>query len=214
MGGHDPRWAFHLDRSRRKLAARRELVEQARAGRMVRRRLRLSRHPFDLHRPARQPTSHRGDLLRRRLADARRRRELVARGERHARRIHAAGAPRRPEHPGPPPRGAMPRAARSALGPAPQRHLPLHRRRGELARGRREAAREIRLRRGGASERRRHRVVRARAKGRAPRSGRRRAVRGPNARRRQIVSSFAQRIAAGAGLRPRLPPWPRRGRDG
>ena len=78
-----------------------------------------------------------------------------------------------PGHPGSAPHGAVPRAAGHALGPAPQRRLPLHRRRALLAGDHERAALGLRLRRGRAPARPRHRLVRAGRQGRAARPGRR-----------------------------------------
>ena len=149
--------------------------------------------------------------LRRRLGDARRRRQLGAAGRRHARRLHAAGA------------GAATRTSRTrtaivrsagrpdgALVPASQRHLPLDRRRRELARDHERAAVELRLRR-----RRRIRATPT-APGSCPASPTSSACRSARAlavnRTRDGGSSF-ETLRAGLPqarlLRPRLSPRPR-----
>ncbi len=135
-------------------------------------------------------------LLRRRLGDARRRRRLGLQGGRHVRRLHAARPGPRPGYPGPALSGAKPERAGSALGAAPQRHLPKRRRFAKLGRGDRRAALLLRLRRRGASQGTRHRVVRARRQGRAAHSRRRQTRRHPHPRRRQEFRRAARRPAA------------------
>ena len=100
---------------------------------MVRRRLRPRGHPLDRAGPAQRCGAARGHLLRRRLADGGRRRDVERGREGHARRVHAAREGVRRERAGPAPRRAVRGEARRPLGSAPQRHLPERGRRAEVA---------------------------------------------------------------------------------
>src|SRR2546421_374599 len=124
--------------------------------------------------------------------------------------LYAARAGRQPQHPGRASRGAMPGEARSALGAASLGDVPLDRRRRELAGPRRGQTFELRLCGRGASERCRHGVVRAGDQGRVALPGRRQARRHAHRGRRQVVQDAVQGPAAGARLRSRLSPRPRR----
>ena len=92
-------------------------------------------------------------------AEPRRRPQLDLHHQRHARRLHAAGAERGGGDPGPAPPGAVPGAPGVPLGAAPQRHLPFPRRRPALA-GRGRRAVQLRLRRRRASAAAGHGLVR------------------------------------------------------
>ena len=127
------------------------LWDAAGARRVVRRRLRRARHPFDLPAPAARGRSAGRYQLRRCLGQRRRRRHLGTAGRRHARRLHAARAGRQPEHAGSACHRALRGGTRGAVVPASQRHLAFHRQRAYLARDHRLARIEFRLRRGGAS---------------------------------------------------------------
>ena len=111
-----PGGLFRQPRPRRELGARRGALVEARARRMVRRRLRPPGHPLDPRRPARPGPADRGRLLRRGLEERRPRRELAAGRQGAARRLHAARARLRPQHPGPAPHRRLRRPTRTWSG--------------------------------------------------------------------------------------------------
>ena len=134
-------------------------------------------------------------------------------GDGHVRRVHAAGAAGRPGDPGPAPDGPVPGRPGPAVGPAPQRRLPLDRRR----RGRGNRSPDVKPSGFGFGvavhpRDRQDRVVRPGGQGREAHPGGRQAGRDPDTRRRQDVRRALGRAAAGARLRPGVPPRPGRGR--
>ena len=181
---------------------------------MVRRRLRRCRHPFDLARSARPRRVFVGDLVRRRVGDARRRRELDAAGEGMSPPTCRRSRPARSNVQDPHRVVRCSGRARRAVDAASQRHLPLDRRRRDLARSSSRRATTS------ASRWRRIRTIR-KPPGSCRRSRTRCACRATaslcvhaHARRRQAAwQSAARGPAAGGRLRPRLPPRPRRRRD-
>ena len=126
---HAARRPVPLGRRRRVVGARPAAVGPPAARGVVRRRRRPPRHPLDLRRPARRRARHRRRLVRRRLDHARRRRR---RGSSAAAGMRAEFMPPEqqfePEHPGSAPLAQCRGQPGRALGPAPQRHLPLDRR--------------------------------------------------------------------------------------
>ena len=188
--------ALHFIRRRCQLATGREPVEPSGAPRMVRRRLRPCGHPFDPDRSARRVARHRGHLLRRCMADPRRRCQLDQHLGRHGRRVHAARAARRPEHPGSASCRPVPRRSRRAVVPAPWRHLPLGRWRHALAVGGASAAQRLRLCRRRAPAGPAARLVRSRPFGCPAHGARRLHGRHRNARRRQDVRRARRGTAA------------------
>ena len=161
-----------------------------------------------LRRPARRSARARRRLLRRRLDDRRRRRHL----ELPRRRACAPTSCRPSVQLDPNIQDAhrmvqCPGRPRHAVGAAPQRHLPQHRRRAQLAAtsnapARRPSASPSRCTR--RTPTRRGSCPAVKDETRMPVDGQRR--RHPHARRRTDLRRAAQRPAAAARLRPRLPP--------
>ena len=207
VGRDHPRRPVPLRRPWRQLAPQPRTLGTTRARPVVRRRLRPSRHPLHLRRPTRQSPPHCRGVLRRRLAEPRRRPQLDLHHQRHARRLHAAGAERGGGDPGPAPPGAVPGAPGVPLGAAPQRHLPFPRRRPALA-GRGRRAVQLRLRRRRASAAAGHGLVRPGDQGRMPHSQGRPFRGHPHPRRRPQLRDPRARPARWPGLRPGLPPRP------
>ena len=181
---------------------------------MVRRRRRSPRHSLGLRRPARSAPREGRRLVRRRLEHARRRRDLGAHRDGHARRVHAARAAVRAERPGPAHGRAVPRQPGRAVGAAPQRHLPVGRRRGVVdarspASSRRRSALPspcIRATRGTAWF-----VPAVKDETRYPAGGQVVVTRTRDGG--QTFETLRERVAAAARLRSRLPPRARRRRN-
>ena len=207
LGRHAARRPVPFARWRCDLAAGRVAVEPPRAARVVRRRLRRARHPFDLPAPAAA-----GELL---VGISCGGVWVTATAARRGRCRPTACAPptcrpngRRPEHPRPAPDRALRRRTRRAVVPASQRHLALDRRRPSWQEivGAPLSSFGFAVAVHPAEPDTAWFVPGSRR--REPRAGRRRAGRQPHARRRPQLRDAARRPAAAALLRPRLPPRP------
>ncbi len=195
-----------LARRRRQLAARRKPVEAPGPQVLGRRRRRLSRHPLDPRRPAQPRRRSPRRLLRRPLAEHRRRQVVGLQRPRAARRLRAARSSVRAPRPGRASARAVRGRAGSHLDPASQRHLPQHRRRAHVHGDHERAAVGVRLPRRRASRRAPNRMVRARQERSVALPRRRRARRLAHARRRRELRGVARRLAAAARVRRRLSP--------
>ena len=127
-------------------------------------------------RPARPEHPARRRLVRRRVADRGRRRDVA--GDRPTGMFAEYMPPElrgRPDDPGRPHDDAVPRGAGPPVGAAPQRRLPLDRRRQVVDRGAERGAVGVRVRRGGPPARPADGVVRPGGEGRVPGAGGRQA---------------------------------------
>jgi hypothetical protein len=197
---HAARRVVPLRRWRHELGDRALAVGPPLAPEVERRRRRPARHSFDLRRSPRFALRSPRGVYRRGVDHARRRRDLGMPRHRHAGGVHAARTPVRHDLTGRAPAGPVPQRPRLAVGAAPQRRVPLHRRRRDLDRDRGHAAVEFRLCRRRAPGGSGHRLVRSRRQGRAPHSGFWRTGRQPHPRRRQEFRGSAQRPAAAGRL--------------
>src|SRR5208337_1739853 len=111
--------ALPLARPRLELGADSLPVGRSQAPTMDGRRHGVAGDPFHLGRSARLPGRADRRLVRRRVGDARRRRDLGLPRRRHVRRLPAPRYGPRPERAGPPLSGPEPKLARPALAPAP-----------------------------------------------------------------------------------------------